>query len=90
MRAFRTMTRDLEALRDWLPELGVTQVGMESTDVYGARYVDPLVAAFEQDLTLLTEEVIRDEGLSRGMLKSEDRTWDQLSPPNDVVDGRRR
>ena len=28
------MTRDLEALRDWLQELGVTQVGMESTGVY--------------------------------------------------------
>ena len=28
------MTRDLEALRDWLQELGVTHVGMESTGVY--------------------------------------------------------
>jgi transposase len=34
VRTFRTMTRDLEALRDWLQELGVTQVGMESTGVY--------------------------------------------------------
>jgi transposase len=34
IRTFRTMTRDLEALRDWLQELGVTQVGMESTGVY--------------------------------------------------------
>jgi hypothetical protein len=31
---FRTMTRDLEALRDWLLESGVTHVGMESTGVY--------------------------------------------------------
>jgi hypothetical protein len=30
VRTFRTMTRDLEALRDWLQELGVTQVGMEN------------------------------------------------------------
>ena len=29
IRTFRTMTRDLEALRDWLQELGVTHVGME-------------------------------------------------------------
>ena len=28
------MTADLEALRDWLRELGVTHVGMESTGVY--------------------------------------------------------
>jgi transposase len=28
------MTRDLEALRDWLREAGVTHVGMESTGVY--------------------------------------------------------
>ena len=37
IRTFRTMTHDLEALRDWLQELGVTQVGMESTGVDGAR-----------------------------------------------------
>src|ERR1700723_3679697 len=34
VRTFRTMTRDLEALRNWLQELGVTQVGMDSTGVY--------------------------------------------------------
>jgi transposase len=34
VRSFGTMTRDLEALRDWLEELGVTHVGMESTGVY--------------------------------------------------------
>ena len=34
IKTFRTMTRDLEALRDWLQELGVTHVGMESTGVY--------------------------------------------------------
>src|SRR3954471_12229131 len=33
IRTFSTMTRDLEGLRDWLTELGVTQVGMESTGV---------------------------------------------------------
>jgi transposase len=34
VRTFRTMTRDLEALREWLLSLGVTHVGMESTGVY--------------------------------------------------------
>ena len=34
VRTFATMTRDLEVLRDWLMELGVTSVGMESTGVY--------------------------------------------------------
>jgi len=34
IRSFGTMTGDLEALRDWLTEHGVTHVGMESTGVY--------------------------------------------------------
>src|SRR5690349_10891026 len=33
-RSFGTSTRELEALRAWLGELGVTHVGMESTGVY--------------------------------------------------------
>jgi len=33
IRTFSTLTRDLEALRDWLKELGVTHVGMESTGI---------------------------------------------------------
>jgi transposase len=33
-RTFRTMLTDLEALADWLAELGVTLVAMESTGVY--------------------------------------------------------
>jgi len=33
-RTFRTMTRDLVALRDWLVGMGITHVGMESTGVY--------------------------------------------------------
>jgi Transposase len=33
-RTFGTMTRDLEALRDWLVAAGATHVGMESTGVY--------------------------------------------------------
>ena len=34
VRTFRTMTRELEALRDWLKAAGVTHVGMESTGIY--------------------------------------------------------
>jgi transposase len=34
LRTFSTMTKDLETLQDWLTELGVTHVGMESTGVY--------------------------------------------------------
>jgi len=34
IRTFPAMTRDLEGLRDWLKEMGVTHVGMESTGVY--------------------------------------------------------
>ena len=34
LRTFGTMTRELMALADWLGELGVTTVAMESTGVY--------------------------------------------------------
>jgi transposase len=34
IRTFGTMTKDLEALRDWLTAEGVTHVAMESTGVY--------------------------------------------------------
>ena len=34
LRSFGTTTRELEALKAWLAEHGVTQVGMESTGVY--------------------------------------------------------
>jgi transposase len=49
VRTFRTMTRDLEALRDWLTELGVTHVGMESTGVYWR----PVYAVLEGDFELI-------------------------------------
>ena len=47
IRTFRTMTRDLEELRDWLQELGVTQVGMESTGVYWRPVYAVLEGHFE-------------------------------------------
>ncbi len=49
VRTFRTMTRDLEALRDWLIELSVTHVGMESTGVYWR----PVHAVLEGDFDLI-------------------------------------
>ena len=47
VRTFRTMTRDLEALRDWLKALGVTHVGMESTGVYWRPVYTVLEGHFE-------------------------------------------
>jgi transposase len=49
IRTFSTMTRDLEGLRDWLTELGVTHVGMESTGVYWK----PVHAILEGHFTLI-------------------------------------
>lgn len=34
VRTFCTMTRDLEALRDWLKAAGLTHIGMQSTGIY--------------------------------------------------------
>ena len=47
VRTFRTMTRDLEALRDWLREAGVTHVGMESTGVYWRPVYSVLEGCFD-------------------------------------------
>jgi transposase len=49
VRSFGTMTRDLEALRGWLEELGVSHVGMESTGVYWR----PVHAILEDRFTLI-------------------------------------
>lgn len=45
-RTFRTMTRSLELLRDWLVAEGVTLAGMEST----ATYWKPVFYALERDM----------------------------------------
>jgi Transposase len=47
VRTFRTITRDLEALRDWLKAMGVTHVGMESTGVYWRPVYTVLEGHFE-------------------------------------------
>jgi transposase len=49
VRTFRTVTRDLEALRDWLKAAGVTHVGMESTGVYWR----PVYAVLEEHFELI-------------------------------------
>ncbi len=49
IRSFGTMTRDLEALRGWLEELGVSHVGMESTGVCWK----PVHAILEGHFTLI-------------------------------------
>jgi transposase len=46
---FQMMAGDLLALRDWLGELGVTQVAMEATGVYWK----PVYYALEDDFELL-------------------------------------
>jgi transposase len=47
IRTFSTMTRDLEALRDWLMAQGVTHVAMESTGVYWKPVHAILYGSFE-------------------------------------------
>src|SRR5918997_1834615 len=47
LRSFGTTTRELEALRAWLVEHGVTHVGMESTGVYWKPVYAVLEGPFE-------------------------------------------
>ena len=47
VRKFRTVGRELRALRDWLTELGITHVGMESTGVYWVPVFRALEGGFE-------------------------------------------
>src|SRR5215203_1047085 len=49
LRSFGTTTRELEAMRSWLAEHGVTHVGMESTGVYWK----PVYAVLEGHFTLI-------------------------------------
>src|SRR3982750_1151768 len=49
VRTFRTVRRELEALRDWLKAMGVTHVGMESTGVYWR----PVYAVLEGHVELI-------------------------------------
>lgn len=48
-QTFATLTRDLEALRDWLSSKGVTHVAMESTGVYWK----PIYNVLEERFTVL-------------------------------------
>jgi transposase len=46
---FGTMTRDLEALRSWMREQGVTHVGLEATGIYW----HPVYAMLEAEFTVI-------------------------------------
>ena len=48
-RTFGTMRQDLQALREWLAELGVSHVGMEATGVYW----EPVHAVLEGHFTVI-------------------------------------
>ena len=58
VRTFATMTADLLALSDWLGELGVTHVAMESTGVYW-RPVFTLVEEDERTRVLVNPQHMR-------------------------------
>lgn len=47
VRTFRTVGRELRVLREWLTELGITHVGMESTGVYWVPVFRVLEGEFE-------------------------------------------
>jgi transposase len=47
VRKFRTVHRELLALADWLTELGITHVGMESTGIYWVPVFRALEGRFE-------------------------------------------
>ena len=49
IRQFRTMTRDIQALGDWLAAAGCTHIAMESTGVYWK----PIWNLLEERFTLL-------------------------------------
>jgi transposase len=46
-RSFRTLTRNLLEMREWLSSLGVTQVGMEGTGIYWVPVYEILEDGFE-------------------------------------------
>ncbi len=49
-RTFRTVTRDLLALREWFQAKGVTHVALEGTGTTGGRVYEVLEDAFEMIL----------------------------------------
>ncbi len=47
VRTYRTVTRELESMRQWLTDIGVTHVGMESTGIYWVPVFRILEGHFE-------------------------------------------
>jgi transposase len=58
LRTFGTMTADLLALSDWLTELGVMQIALESTGVYWRPVFNVLEAA-GRTITLVNPQHMR-------------------------------
>jgi transposase len=57
VKTFRTMTRDLLELADWLQERGVTHVAMESTGVYWKPVFHLLEGRFQEILLVNAQHV---------------------------------
>lgn len=57
IRRFETMTRHLEALRQWLHQEGVTHVAMESTGVFWKPVMNLLEEHFEQVMVVNAQHV---------------------------------
>jgi transposase len=79
VRTFATATADLVALRDWLKDLGVTHVGMESTGVYWK----PVYAVLEGHFELIVRDLVRlRRSLSEGLTTERNRTLKLLETAN--------
>ncbi len=61
VRTFSTMTSDLEELKAWLKEYGVTTIGMESTGIYWK----PIFNVMEDDFTIVLANAQRLKAIPR-------------------------
>ena len=57
-RTYRTVTRDLLAMSDWMTRRGVTHVAMESTGVYWKPVFNVLEGGFEEILLVTLAHVV--------------------------------
>src|SRR3954467_3346792 len=77
VRTFRTVRRELEALRDWLKAAGGTHVGMESTGVYWR----PVYAVLEGHVELIVGKCPSHPQRARAQDRREGRRVDRRSGP---------
>ncbi len=71
LRSFGTTTRELQALRAWLAERGVTQVGMESTGVYWK----PVYAVLEGHFDLIVGNALHLKNVPGRKTDVKDAEW---------------